>query len=293
MSETIPNYTCPINMSVKTTVITGATSGIGEATALALAKEKHTLYLLVRDVEKGHQLQKDLVRRVGNEEIYVVKCDLADLQGVKDAAEYLKKKLTAINVLINNAGGMFEKLERSADGFEMTFAVNHLGHFALTTHLMPLLQKGNARIINVSSEAHRMAKPDFNNLRGEKGYSGFRAYANAKLYNVYFAESLAERYGNKGITAYSLHPGVVKTNFGSQMSGFRHFLLWLSTPIMISPQKGAKTSVYLATAPRLEMESGRYFKKSKPSHSSNLADDFAIRNQLWNISAELVAQSDK
>lgn len=275
-------------MATSTTVITGATSGIGEETALALAKKEHALYLLVRDVPKGEELKKRIVAETGNKSIFVIKCDLADLHSVAAAAEELTAKLFNINVLINNAGGIFDKYELSKDGIEMTFAVNHLGHFLLTTSLMPLLEKGHARIINISSDAHKVGKPDFDNLQSGDKYSNFKAYGNAKLFNIYFTKSLAERYADKGITAYTLHPGIVKTGFGAKVSGFVKFLLWLARPFMIDAEKGAKTSVYLATEPKLEKKSGGYFIKQKIAKPAPIANNEAARNRLWEISETLV-----
>jgi NAD(P)-dependent dehydrogenase (short-subunit alcohol dehydrogenase family) len=275
-------------MSIKTTVITGATSGIGKETALALAKKDHAIYLLVRSIDKGEQLRQEIIGKTGNQSIFVIKCDLADLQSVNDAADELKAKLFNINILINNAGGIFAHREISKDGFEMTFATNHLGHFALTMHLLPLLEKGHARIINVSSEAYKRGKPDFDNLRGEKAYSSFKAYCTAKLFNIYFTQSLAEKYANKGVTAYALHPGLVKTGFGADLSGFGKFMMLLSRPFMITAEEGARTSVYLATEPKQESKSGNYFKKCKVVKTWDISDDFSSRNKLWNISEQLV-----
>jgi NAD(P)-dependent dehydrogenase (short-subunit alcohol dehydrogenase family) len=275
-------------MPVRTTVITGATSGIGKETALALAKQGHGLYLLARNVEKGEELKRELIEQTKNHSIFVVKCDLADLNSVKAAADELKSKLFGINVLINNAGGIFARRELSKDGFEMTFAINHLGHFLLTTSLRPLLERGQARIINVSSEAHKMGRPVFKDLNAVQDYSAFKVYGMAKLFNIYFTKSLAEKYADKGVTAYALHPGVVKTQFWSDMSGWNKLLKYLATPFMISAEKGAQTTIYLATQSRLEKHTGQYFKKKAVAQSSLVSKNPKIREQLWEISEELV-----
>lgn len=245
-------------MPIKTTVITGATSGIGKETALALAKKGHALYLLVRDMEKGEAARKEIIAATNNQDIFIVHCDLADLKTVKAAADILEAKLFAINVLINNAGGVFPTRQLSADGVEMTFAANHLGHFVLTLNLMPLLEKGQARIINVSSEAHKTGRIDFEDLMSEKAYSPMRVYGKAKLFNILFTKSLADLYKNKGITAFALHPGIVKTAFGKGLGGFGKLMLLLARPFMITPQQGAQTSVYLATAKKLDDKSGQF-----------------------------------
>ncbi|GAA4309082.1 SDR family oxidoreductase [Mucilaginibacter gynuensis] len=276
-------------MAAITTVITGATSGIGKETAIALAKKKHALYLLVRDVAKGEMLVKQLTVETGNHEIYVVYCNLTDLQSVYKAAETLKSKLFAINVLINNAGGIFAEFGLSTDGYELTFAANHLGHFVLTNALLPLLERGQARVINVSSEGHKIGRPAFDELHGIKKYSSMHAYANAKLYNIFFTKSLAEKFGGKGITSFALHPGVVKSNFWDGISwkgvtGFMKLLMTLVRPFMISAEKGALTTIYLATQNGLHTKSGQYFNKCRVAKTSAMANDVAAREALWNLS---------
>jgi NAD(P)-dependent dehydrogenase (short-subunit alcohol dehydrogenase family) len=276
-------------MPIKTTVITGATSGIGKETALALAQKGHAIYMLARNAAKADEVRKEIIAASNNQEVYVIPCNLADLSSVKTAAEVLKEKLFAINVLINNAGGLFAERELSKDGFEMTFAINHLGHFLLTSCLMPLLEKGQARIINVSSEAHKIGKPEFGDLQAGHGYSSFRRYGMAKLFNIYFTKSLAERYQAKGITAFALHPGVVNTAFWAASSGWTKVLEFLAKPFMISAKQGAQTSIYLATAPKLDKQSGQYFKKQRVTKPKAMANNAEARNKLWDISVELVS----
>ncbi len=277
-------------MSHKITLITGATSGIGKETALALAKKDHSLYLLVRNTSKGDRLKQDIIGQTGNQDVHIIVCDLADMQSVRNAAGQLNKTLTAINVLINNAGGIFDEFKHTADGFEQTFATNHLGHFLLTLSLMPLLLQGQARIINVSSEAHKPAKAEWlNDMQFEhKEYSAFKAYALAKLLNIYFTKSLADHFSLQGITAYALHPGVVNTGFGEGLSGFGKLMLTLVRPFMITAAEGAQTSIYLATEPGIEKWSGQYFKKKKPAKTSSAAADAAAREHLWQLSENLI-----
>ncbi len=276
-------------MPITTTVITGATSGIGRETAMALARKDHALYLLVRDTERGEALKHDITSATKNKNIYVVQCDLADLESVRNAAAILKRSLLSINILINNAGGIFAGREESKDGFEMTFAVNHLGHFLLVQCLLPLLEKGHARIINVSSEAHRMAKPNFNDLQWiKRPYSAWKAYGTAKLFNIYFTRSLAIKYGKKGINAFALHPGLVNTGFGTKLSGFSKLLMALARPFMISAESGAQTTIYLALATRIDAKSGKYFKSRQPANSSVAATNELGRDRLWDLSMELI-----
>ncbi|MGN8071982.1 SDR family oxidoreductase [Mucilaginibacter sp. 22184] len=277
-------------MALKTTIITGATSGIGEETALALAAQGHALYLLVRNTPKGERLKNQIIGKTGNKEIYVVRCDLADLQSVREAADELTEKLFAINILINNAGGVFEERQISKNGFEMTLATNHLGHFLLTHCLMPLLQKGQARIINVSSEAHKWSKPQFDDLQWTQSYNAMKAYGMSKLFNIYFTQSLAEKYADKGILPFSAHPGLVKTGFGAMLKGFNKIMMLLARPFMITAEQGAQTIIYLATASKLEKHNGAYFIKKKAAKTSVIATDSESRNRLWAISEKLLSR---
>jgi NAD(P)-dependent dehydrogenase (short-subunit alcohol dehydrogenase family) len=276
-------------MPFTTTVITGATSGIGKETALALAQKGHAVYMLVRDTVKGEELKESIIEQTKNRNIYVIECDLANLKSVKDAAYLLKSGLLAINVLINNAGGIFNTYQESKDGYEMSLAINHLGHFLLTHNLLNLLERGQARIINVSSEAHKMGKVNLKDLKWKnRPYSAFGAYGAAKLYNILFTKSLAVKYGPKGISAFSLHPGLVSTGFGTQLTGMRKMLMWFMRPFMISAEQGAQTTIYLATAARVDAKSGRYFKNQEVHNPSAAATNEDNRNKLWDISIKMV-----
>ena len=281
-------------MAAITTVITGATSGIGKVTALELAKKGHAIYMLVRNTAKGEQVKQEITSASGNKNIYVVECDTSDLQSVRNAAAELTGKLIAINILINNAGSAFVEKQFTEDGFEMTFAVNHLGHFLLTESLMPLLKKGQARIINVSSEAHRSAKPNFDDLKWEiTPYTAMKAYGVSKLYNIYFTKSLAEKYKQDGIVSYALHPGVVNTNIWDGLKGFAKLFVGLLKLFMITPEKGAETTIYLATELRLEPNSGLYFKKCKVTKAAPITENGAARQKLWEISEKLAGSQNK
>lgn len=282
-------------MALKTILITGATSGIGRETALGLAKKDHALYLLVRNVIKGEELKKEIIAQTGNKQIHIIKCDLASLQSVREAAEELNAKLVSVNVLINNAGGIFNERKLSKDGFEMTFVTNHLGHFLLTISIMPLLEKGHARVINLSSDAHKWAKKaNFDDIQWEQHkYSASKAYGISKLYNIYFTKALAEKYADKGISSFAVHPGVVSTEFGAGVSGFKKILLWLARPFMITAEEGAQTSIFLATEPGIEAKSSQYFIKKKVAKSTVLSWSEDNRNKLWDISKKLVGRSER
>jgi NAD(P)-dependent dehydrogenase (short-subunit alcohol dehydrogenase family) len=278
-------------MPFTTTVITGATSGIGKETALALAKKDHAIYMLVRDTAKGEKVKDELIELSKNKNIHVIECDLADLQSVHDATRLLKAGLMSVNILINNAGGIFRDYEKSPQGYEKTFAVNHLGHFLLVQLLLPLLEKGQARIINVSSDAHRLGKLRFNDLQWKNTpYSAYSAYATAKLFNIYFTRSLAVKYGPKGISAFALHPGLVSTNFGEKLTGIGKAIMWFMRPFMITPEEGAQTTIYLVAAQRIDAKSGKYFKNKKVSNPSATATNEDARNRLWDISIGMARQ---
>ena len=281
-------------MAAITTVITGATSGIGKVTALELAKKGHAIYMLVRNTSKGEQVKQEIISASGNKNIYVVECDTADLQSVRNAASMLTGRLFSINILINNAGSAFQEKKFTKDGFEMTFAVNHLGHFLLTESLIPLLKKGQARIINVSSQAHRSATPNFDDLKWEiTPYQTLKAYGVSKLYNIYFTKSLAEKYKQDGIVSYALHPGVVNTHIWDGVKGFAKLFVSLLKLFMITPEKGAETTIYLATELRLEPKSGLYFEKCKVSKLAPIAEDVVARQRLWEISEKLTGSKNQ
>jgi len=273
-------------MSTKT-LITGATSGIGIHTAVKLAEAGHEVTGLVRDTDKGKKLQKEGELPEGMD---FIECDLADLKSVRKCADQIRGKFDRIDVLINNAGGIFTKQDETADGLEMTFVVNHLGHFALTLSLMDKLSAGGARIINVSSEAHKSGNLDFDQLAKLEKYGSWKAYGDGKLCNIYFTKELVRRYGDKGITTYSLHPGVVRTNFFNPIKGVLGFLIKLFGFLMISPANGARTSIYLATEEGLEKHSGGYFKKSKPAKTSKIAQDGEAAKKLWEYSEEILEE---
>ncbi|MDR9486785.1 SDR family oxidoreductase [Salibacter sp.] len=273
---------------MKTIVITGTTSGIGRQTALKLNAEGHHVIMLNRNEQKTKELQKKLLQPAQSTFIF---CDLADLKSVKSAAEKVKVGFDSLDVVLNNAGGIIPDRQTTKDGLELTFQMNHLGHFLLTNELVPLLEKGKEpRIINVSSEAHKQANPDFDDLQLENGYSSMKAYGNAKLFNIYFAQSLHEKLKDKGIAANALHPGVVDTKFGSDFKGFLKVLLKLFKPFMIKPEKGAETSIFLVTSDEGYEKSGLYWKKKKPASTASIAQNEENRERLWKESEKLVKQ---
>jgi len=273
-------------------LITGGNAGIGKATAIALAKEKHTIILACRNESKAQQAVADIKSTTKNEAIHYLTCDLASLESVKNCAAAYRKQFGQLDILINNAGLVTDKLQFTTDGFELQIGVNHLSHFLLTTQLIDLLEKSSEpRIVNVSSKAHYKGKINFNSFKGELGadkYKGMSAYAQSKLANVLFTKELAKRYPK--ICSHSLHPGVVGTKIANKNNNKKSWsILWsLFSPFMLNASKGAKTSVFLATSSAALKTNGKYFDKQKEVEPSDLAKDKALAEQLWEQSEELV-----
>jgi len=270
---------------MKKIAITGTTSGIGLETAKILHDQGNKLFLLVRNVKKMQELMSSWK---DSSTITIIECDLSDLASVKKAAQELMSKTDSLDVLINNAGGVFQYRELSKDGFEMHFAMNHLGHFLLTNLIINLL-KPSSRILNLSSEAHRSGKLDFDDLQLEKSFSAFKGYANAKLCNIYFTNQLHERYSNRGISSFSLHPGVVRTGFASGWKGPFSGVIQIFRIFFMSPKQGAATTLYLATSPNIEHLSGKYFKKRKPIEASSESSKQDVAAKLWEESEKMSA----
>jgi NAD(P)-dependent dehydrogenase (short-subunit alcohol dehydrogenase family) len=264
-------------------IITGTTSGIGGATAEILASKGHQLWLLNRNTEKSEILADQLKKKFPGAQIQSIRCDLNDLASVRTAAASLSD-VGPIDVLLNNAGGLTPDRLITTDGIEMQFQMNHLGHYLLTRMLLPQLLEARGRVINVSSEAHRAAKPTGNDWQLKKQWSSFGAYAQVKMCNILFTKALHQRYHAQGLQSFALHPGVVNTGFGNGLGGFSW--MWkLMRPFLISPEKGAATSVYLATANALQ--SGEYYKNCKVKGAAAPALRIDLAESLWKESAAL------
>lgn len=272
-------------MRGKTVVITGATSGIGEVAAIELAGQGARIVFTARDKERA-QATLEKLRRVNPASGHMVHLtDLSLLSQMRHTAEEIREE-PVIDVLINNAGALFNKRIETTDGLEKTFALNHMSYFVLTNLLLSRLKAG-ARIINTASDAHHRAKLDFNDLQSKNGYSGFAVYSKSKLCNILFTRELARRLAGTGITANSLHPGFVATRFGDQSGGVLSALVRVAKPIgAISPEEGAKTIVYLASSPDVARASGEYFYKCAPTAPSAEARRDQDAKGLWNVSAE-------
>jgi retinol dehydrogenase-12 len=279
-------------MQGKTCLVTGATLGIGKETALGLARMGANIVIVGRDEARTRETAAWIARESGNPAIDFLVADLssqAEVRGV--AAAYLEKH-PRLDVLLNNAGAVFTKHEVTVDGFERTWALNHLAEFLLTQLLLGTLEaSAPARIVNVSSSAHTTGTIAFDNLRGEVKYSGIGAYSQSKLANILFTFALARRLADKGVTANCLHPGVVATGFGHNTPGFVNTLLNLARPFLLTPEKGAATSIYLASSHEIGAVTGKYFAKCRPIASSKLSLDVALQEKLWAISQQQIAAS--
>ena len=270
----------------KIALITGPTSGIGKVTALELAKRGFNLILLARNAKKADALQME----IGNQaETSFVECDLSDLADVQKAVEQIHANHSKIDVLVNNAGLVMDHEEFSQQGTEMTFAVNHVGSFLLTTGIIDLLEAGkDARIVHVSSGAHQFGKFRTDQLVKPDKFSIWTTYGNSKLANILFSNELAERLQPLGITSNALHPGFVATSFGTSGSNLGRVLMWLGRPFAKSPQQGAETSIYLASSPEALGVTGKYFEDSKAKTPSKDAQSKFLAIKLWELSDELV-----
>jgi NAD(P)-dependent dehydrogenase (short-subunit alcohol dehydrogenase family) len=275
-------------MDGRTCVITGASGGIGRETALALARRGATVALVARDVVRGEAARAEVARVATGGAPLLFTADLASLAEVRRLARSLAERLPRLDVLLNNAGAIHMERKVTADGLEMTFAVNHLAPFLLTELLRKkLVASAPARVVNVASEAHKGGRIDLADPKGERGYSGWRAYAGSKLANVLHAYELARRLAGTGVTANAVHPGVVATGFGRNDPGWLRLAVKLFGPFLLSPAAGAATTVWAATAPELEGVTGKYFARSREVPSSRASHDLEIQRRLWEVSERL------
>jgi len=276
-------------MAGKTVLVTGGTGGIGKATARGLAAMGAHIAITGRDRERTQGAARE-IREIAGGQVDVFVADLSAQTEVRRLADEVLRMLPRIDVLINNVGGYWNTRHVTADQLEHTFALNHLAPFLLTNLLLDRLQQSApARVVTVSSNAQAMGRIDFDDLQGERSYSGARAYNQSKLANVLFAYELARRLRGTPVTSNALHPGLVRTSFGAEdPRRIQRLLVPLLRPFMKDPARGAATSIHVASAPELEQVSGRYYANSRSRRSSERSRDEAAATRLWDVSADLV-----
>lgn len=275
-------------MNNKLCVITGANSGIGFETAKELAKQGAFIVMVCRNEDKAESAKREILQESPSSGIDIIICDFSIQDEIRAAADKIKTSYEKIDVLINNHGFIAGSYNETVDGLEETFGVNHIGYFLFTNLLLDSVKAaGNARIINVASDAHKGGEFNPDTLQLKENYSYWKAYQNSKLFNILFTIELAERLKGAGITANCLHPGVIKSNFGSNSTLLIQIFWKLAAPFMKSNKQGAQTTIYLATSDEVEEVNGAYFKNSKVTAPADHAFDKEAAEKLWEISEEL------
>ena len=278
-------------MTGKTVLVTGSSSGIGLQTAKELAQMGAEIILVARNEDRLKEAVATIKASTGNDKLRYYVADFSSQKSIREVAEKIKKDYTKLDVLLNNAGGVFPDFELSVDGLEMTIATNHFAYFLLTNLLLDLLKKADsARIVSVASDSHYGGKIDYESFKKDKGYFVLKAYEQSKLANVLFTLELVERLKGTRITANSLHPGsMVRTGIGNKDMPWYAKLVWqLASAIGgMSIEKGAKTSVYLASSSAVNGVTGKYFNKCKVQEESKLAKDKQLASELWAKSEEM------
>ncbi|XP_016350765.1 retinol dehydrogenase 12-like [Sinocyclocheilus anshuiensis] len=292
--HSIRNFFCgqwssSVRLDNKTVIITGANTGIGKETVRDLAKRGARVIMACRDLEKAEAARKELMEDSGNQNIVANKLDLSDTKSIRAFAELINKEEKQVNILINNAGIMMCPYSKTADGFEMQFGVNHLGHFLLTYLLLDLLKKSApSRIINVASVAHTWGSIHLDDINSEKGYSPRRAYGQSKLANILCTRSLAKRLQGSGVTVYSLHPGVVQSELFRNLSKPVQIAVKVFSPFTKTTIQGAQTTIYCAVEPKLDNESGGYYSDCAAALCSREALDDEMAQKLWELSCQML-----
>ena len=275
-------------MQGKTVVITGATSGIGEVAACTLAKQGARIVLIERDRTRGEETLKRLESIAPGRHHVAHYANLSRLPEMKRVSEAVAESEPQIDVLINNAGALFNTRQVTGDALEMTFATNHIAYFVVTSLLLERLKATpGARIVCTASDAHKRAKMDFDDLQMEKGYTGFGMYGRSKLMNILFTRELARRLEGSGVTANCLHPGFVATRFGDASGGLGAFVVKTAKKFALTPEEGAKTIIYLASSPEVNGITGKYFHKCQQELPTPEAQNDADARRLWDLSVQL------
>jgi NAD(P)-dependent dehydrogenase (short-subunit alcohol dehydrogenase family) len=275
-------------MDGKVCIVTGATSGIGQITALELAKMGASVVAVGRNAQKGAATLEMIKRQSASETVEFLQADLSSQQSIRQLVQAYSDKYDRLHVLVNNAGAVYSKRQTSTDGIEMTIALDHLGPFLLTELLLPLL-KGSApaRIVTVSSGVHARGHIHFDDLQGEKHYAALHAYFQAKLANILVTYELARQLQGTGVTANCVAPGKVATNFAIDNGGAAALFAKATRFLSRSPEKGAETSIYVASSPLIEGVTGKYFFDKMEKQSSKESYDEEIARKLWEVSTLL------
>ncbi len=278
-------------MQDKIVIVTGANSGIGKVAATELAKMGASVVMVCRSQERGAAAMAEVKRDSGSSDVTLMLCDMSSFDSIRAFTAKFKAEYDRLDVLLNNAGAIFTNRKESADGIELTFAVNHLGYYLVAVELAELLKaSAPARIVNVSSDAHRVNSFDFDDYERKNSYSrfGFTEYGESKLANVLFTYELARRLEGTGVTVNALHPGFVRTGFSTNNGALAGVLMaTLGRLFAVSPQKGAETSVYLASSAEVANITGKYFADKREKRSTSLTHDLAAQERLWKLSADL------
>jgi retinol dehydrogenase-14 len=280
-------------MAGRTVLVTGGTGGIGKATAIGLATMGARVGITGRDLARAEQAAAAIRAASGNPAVDVFPADMSSQAEVRRLASAVLDAYPRLDVLVNNVGGFWAHRHPTADGLEHTFALNHLAPFLLTNLLLGRLKaSAPARVVTVSSGEQARGRIDFDDLQGALNYSGQRAYSQSKLANVMFTNELARRLEGTGVTANSLHPGVVRTNFrAEEQAGFFAVIGGVVRPFLKTPAQGAQTSIYLASSPDVDGVTGQFFVNRKPKTASKAAYDTGMTARLWQVSADLVGMT--
>jgi len=280
-------------MEGKTVLVTGATHGIGKVTALELARMGATVVVHGRNWEHCEATVSMIKSETGNQNVGYLLADFSRLDDVRKLAADYKAKYRRLDVLINNAGGVYMDRKETADGYEMTLQVNYLSHFLLTNMLLNVIRSSApSRIINVSSRAHERGRIRFDDLMGGAGFSGWAAYSQSKLANILFTYELARRLEASKVTCNALHPGFVASNFGMNNRMMRILRPFIGL-VAISKEDGARTSIYLASSPEVEGVTGNYFINQRQTPSSKASYNLGNAAKLWQVSLELTGLKEK
>lgn len=281
-----------VDLRGKVVVITGGHSGIGYETTRGLAKRGATVYIGCKDVNKAKDVVHNISVETKNENLHLIQLNLASFDSIREFAKEFIKQNQPIHILINNAGvWMDEAKEKTVDGFEMTFGVNHLGHFLLTKLLMDKIKEaGNSRVVTLSSALHKNGEVDFDNLDSQKNYTAFGAYCNSKLMNILFSNELARRYGEFGVKTYSLHPGVIATGLHRAVDNplFVFFYASIWGFLGKDVEHGAQTTITAAISKSLEDQTGVYLSECAVAEPLETAKDVQLAKKLWEVSEDLV-----